>query len=250
MKILLLGSLISHEEMEKINNGSKQKASVAPNNYETMLVKGLLENGAQVDALSIPAVAAYPNSSFKRILAKQETLQCGVKVQWLPFTNIQILKQWTIHRNTRKYVRKWLKENKDEPNKVVLMYSIYPPYSGPTIKLCRKYGCHLSAVIADLPEYMYTWSGAKGLKGMYANHLKKDMLAMQSQCDSYVLFTEKMAARMGVDKKPYMVSEGFSDVSIYFLTILYPVQQALGDFAVGSQNHEGMKPRISFMPAI
>lgn len=215
MKILLLGSLISHEEMEKINNGSKQKASVAPNNYETMLVKGLLENGAQVDALSIPAVAAYPNSSFKRILAKQETLQCGVKVQWLPFTNIQILKQWTIHRNTRKYVRKWLKENKDEPNKVVLMYSIYPPYSGPTIKLCRKYGCHLSAVIADLPEYMYTWSGAKGLKGMYANHLKKDMLAMQSQCDSYVLFTEKMAARMGVDKKPYMVSEGFSDVSIY-----------------------------------
>lgn len=215
MKILLLGSLVSPEEMEKLNNGSRQKASVAPSNYETMLVKGLQENGAQVEALSIPAVAAYPNSIFKTIPAKQETLQCGVTVQWLPFVNIQLLKQWTIRRNTRKYIRKWLKENKNEPDKVVLMYSIYPPYSGPTIRLCRKYGCHLSTVIADLPEYMYTWNGLKGLKGMYANHIKNNMLAMQSQCDSYVLFTRKMAARMGIEHKPYMVSEGFSDVSIY-----------------------------------
>lgn len=215
MKILLLGSLVSPEEMEKLNNNSTQKASVAPSNYETMLVKGLQENGAQVEALSIPAVAAYPNSIFKTIPAKQETLQCGVRIQWLPFINIQLLKQWTIRKNTSKYIRQWLKENKSEPNKVVLMYSIYPPYSGPTIRLCRKYDCHLSAVIADLPEYMYTWSGASGLKGIYANHIKNDMLAMQNQCDSYVLFTEKMAARMRIENKPYMVSEGFSDVSIY-----------------------------------
>lgn len=215
MKILLLGSLISPEEMEKLNNGSKQKASVAPNNYETMLAKGLQENGAQVEVISIPAVAAYPNSIFKTIPAKQETLQCGTPVQWLPFVNIQLLKQWTIRRNTRRYIRKWLKENKNEPEKVVLMYSIYPPYSDPTVRLCRAHKCHLSAVIADLPEYMYTWGNLKGLKGIYANHLSKQMLRLQIACDSYVLFTEKMAARMGIQDKPYMVSEGFSDVSIY-----------------------------------
>ena len=58
MKILLLGSLISQESMEKLNNGSKVKASVAPVNYEIMLAKGLQENGAEVEAISVPAVAS------------------------------------------------------------------------------------------------------------------------------------------------------------------------------------------------
>lgn len=215
MKIMLLGSLISQEAMEQLNKGSREKASVAPVNYETMLAKGLQENGAEVEALSIPAVAAYPGSCFKRIRSRQEQLDCGVRIRWVHFLNIQFLKQWTIRRNVTKQLKKWLKENRNEPEKAVLMYSIYPPYTGPAVKLCKKYGCHLSSVIADLPEYMYTWKKSKGIRGFYAKHLSKQMLKLQGACDSYVLFTEKMAARMGVQDKPYMVSEGFCDASVY-----------------------------------
>lgn len=215
MKILLLGSLISQEAMEQLNNGSKAKASVAPVNYEIMLAKGLQENGASVEALSVPAVAAWPGSRFWRSPARRETLSCGILVRWLPFINVQFLKQWTISISTRRMLKKWLKQNKDEKDKVVLMYSIYPPYTAPAIKLCRRYGCHLSVVIADLPEYMYSWKNSKGITGLYARHLSKKMVRMQSSCDSYMLFTEKMAQRMGISQKPYMVSEGFSDVSIY-----------------------------------
>ena len=95
MKILLLGSLVSQESMEQLNNCSREKASVAPVNYETMLVKGLQENGAQVEALSIPAVAAYPNSRLMNIRRKNEQLDCGVSIQWVPFINIQMLKCFT-----------------------------------------------------------------------------------------------------------------------------------------------------------
>ena len=72
MKILLLGSLISAAQMEQLNSNSKEKASVAPVNYETMLAKGLVENGAKVDALSVPAVAAFPHSIYKHIDKKVE----------------------------------------------------------------------------------------------------------------------------------------------------------------------------------
>ena len=96
MKILLLGSLISAEQMEKINNHSKEKASVAPVNYESMLVKGLFENGVDVEALSIPAVAAFPNSEFIRIKGKTELLYNTVNVKWVPFLNLQGLKQLSI----------------------------------------------------------------------------------------------------------------------------------------------------------
>lgn len=215
MKILLLGSLISQEAMEQLNNASKVKASVAPVNYETMLAKGLQENGAEVEAISVPAVASWPGSSIKWICTKLEQLPGGISVRWLPFINVQILKQWSVRRSAHRALEKWLREHKDEPEKAVLMYSIYPPYTKPAVKLCKKYGCHLSAVIADLPEYMYTWKNSRGLKGMYSNSLSRQMLQLQGACDSYVLFTEKMAERMGVAQKPYMVSEGFSDASIF-----------------------------------
>lgn len=215
MKILLLGSLISAAQMEQLNSNSKEKASVAPVNYETMLAKGLVENGAKVDALSVPAVAAFPHSIYKHIDKKQETIENNIQIQWVHFVNIQGLKQLTIKKNVEKLLEQWLQENKDVKDKVVLMYSIYPPYTEPAVRLCKKYGCHLSAVITDLPEYMYSWKNMKGIRGWYSKILSEKMLELQGRCDSYILFTKPMAAKMGIEDKPYMVSEGFCDASIF-----------------------------------
>lgn len=215
MKILLLGSLISAEQMEQINNNSKEKASVAPVNYETMLAKGLVENGAELEALSVAAVAAYPHSIYKKINTKNEIIENSISIQWIPFVNIQGIKQYTIQRNTKKMLKKWLEKNKNVEDKIVLMYSIYPPYSKPAISLCKKYGCHLSSVITDLPEYMYSWKKMRGLKGFYSKKLSQQMLELQGQCDSYVLFTKPMATRMKIENKPYLVSEGFSDSTVF-----------------------------------
>lgn len=215
MKILLLGSLISAEQMEKLNNSSKEKASVAPVNYETMLAKGLTENGVVMEALSVPAVAAFPHSIYKFIDQEQETIEGDIRICWVPFINIQVLKQLTIKRNVEKLLEQWLQENKDIKDKAVLMYSIYPSYTEPAIRLCRKYNCHLSAIIADLPEYMYSWKNMKWIRGWYSKRLSKKMMALQGLCNSYILFTKPMAAKMGIENKPYIVSEGFCDVSIF-----------------------------------
>lgn len=215
MKILLLGSLISAAQMEQLNSNSKEKASVAPVNYETMLAKGLVENGAKVDTLSVPAVAAFPHSIYKHIAGKQETIENNIQIHWVPFINIQGLKQLTIKKNVEKLLEQWLQENKDVKDKVVLMYSIYPPYTEPAVRLCKEYGCHLSAVITDLPEYMYSWKNMKGLRGWYSKKLSEKMLELQGRCDSYILFTKPMATKMGIEDKPFMVSEGFCDASIF-----------------------------------
>lgn len=216
MKILLLGSLISAPQMEQFNNNSKVKASVAPVNYETMLAKGLAENGAQVDALSVPAVAAFPHSKYKYISKQQEIIENNIQIQWVPFVNIQGMKQLTIKRNIEKSLKQWLEENKDVKEKVVLMYSIYPPYTEPAIRLCKFYGCHLCAVIADLPEYMYSWKNLKGIRGWYSKNLSEKMINLQGQCDSYILFTKPMASKMNIEDKPHMVSEGFCDASVFY----------------------------------
>ncbi len=215
MKILFLGSLITSAMMEELNNHSKEKASIASVNYETMLVKGLVENGAEVNCLSVPAVAAYPNSQYKKISAKHETLFKHTSVDWIPFVNIQGLKQTTIKKNTEKLLKQWLEKNREIKDKAVLMYSIYPPYTEPALRLCHKYHCHISAIITDLPEYMYSWKESKGLRGWYSQRLSNQMLSLQGACDSYILFTEPMADRMKIKDKPYMVSEGFCDESVF-----------------------------------
>ena len=215
MKILFVGSLVSGESMEYLNSVSKKKASVAPVNYETMLIRGLSQAGAQVECLSIPPVAAYPGSRLMFMPDKMEKLDGRVDLHWLPFCNIQGLKQSSIERTVRKHLKNWLEENKNEPDKLVFLYSIYPPYAEPSIELCRAYNCHVSTVITDLPEYMYTWRGGNGLARKLNEMMRDRMMRIQDQCDSYVLFTEKMAERMGVEHKPFMVSEGFSDVSIF-----------------------------------
>ena len=125
------------------------------------------------------------------------------------------MKQLTIKRNVEKLLEQWLQENEDVKDKVVLMYSIYPPYTEPAVRLCKEYGCHLSAVITDLPEYMYSWKNMKGLRGWYSKRMSEKMLELQGKCDSYILFTKPMAAKMGIEDKPYMVSEGFCDASIF-----------------------------------
>ena len=215
MKILLLGSLITAAQMEQLNSNSKEKASVAPVNYETMLAKGLAENGAKVDALSVPAVAAFPRSTYKYITRKREVIENNIQISWVPFINVQGLKQLTIKRNIEKLLEQWLQENKDDKYKVVLMYSIYPPYTEPAIKLCKEHGCHLCAVITDLPEYMYSWKNLKGIRGWYSKWLSEKMMTLQGKCDSYILFTKPMAAKMRIEDKPHMVSEGFCDASIF-----------------------------------
>lgn len=215
MKILFVGTLVSKEEMERLNSIGKRKASVAPNNYETMLVKGLVENGAQVDVMSVPAVAAYPGNPTALVRQQREVLPFGVTVQLIPFINVQAAKQASIQRSTYRMVKQWLIANKDVDEKCVISFSIYPPYTKPLVNLCRKYHCHLSAVITDLPEYMYTWGKENPITAYFGNAMKKKMLKLQGKCDSYVLFTKKMAARMMIEKKPYVVSEGFSDASIF-----------------------------------
>lgn len=215
MKILLLGSLITAAQMEQLNSNSKEKASVAPVNYETMLAKGLEENGAKVDALSVPAVAAFPHSTYKYITRKREVIEHNIQISWVPFINVQGLKQLTIKRNIERQLEKWLQKNKEDKDKVVLMYSIYPPYTEPAIKLCKEHGCHLCAVITDLPEYMYSWKNMKGIRGWYSKRLSEKMMTLQGKCDSYILFTKPMVAKMRIEDKPHMVSEGFCDASIF-----------------------------------
>ncbi len=218
MKIFFLGSLINDKTLDDIAVKSKVKPSNAPVNFENMLVKGLEEAGADVTVVSLPTVSVYPGGNLFAWGKRKEKLNFGKEVTWIPCINLMFLKQMCATIGTRRALKKWLKKNKDVKDKVILNYSVYPPYSAPTQKLGKKYGTKTCGLISDLPAYLYKMHETKGLKTLMTDHYSNKMVKLQTGFDSYILLTEHMAKKMEIEEKPAVLVEGFSDASIFDIT--------------------------------
>ncbi len=218
MKIFFLGSLINDKTLDEIAVKSKVKPSNAPVNFENMLVKGLEEAGADVTVVSLPTVSVFPGGNLFAWGKRKEKLNFGKEVTWLPCINLMFLKQMCATIGTRRALKKWLKKNKDVKDKVILNYSVYPPYSAPTQKLGKKFGTKTCGLISDLPAYLYKMHETKGLKTLMTDHYSKKMVRLQTGFDSYILLTEHMAKKMDIEDKPAVLVEGFSDASIFDIT--------------------------------
>ena len=215
MKIFFLGSLINEGTLDMIVRRSQVKPSNAPVNFENMLIKGLETAGIETDIFSLPTVSCFPQGCLFAWGRKKEKLGFGKEVTWLPCINLLFLKQFGVEIGTRRELLKWLKKNKDEKDKLILNYSVYPPYSSVTQKIAKKYNVKTCCIVSDLPQYLYKMHKDRGIKNILIDYYSKKMVRLQGGFDSYILLTEHMAKRMQIEEKPSILLEGFSDESIF-----------------------------------
>lgn len=215
MKICFIGSLINDKTLDDIVLKSRVKPSNAPVNFENMLVKGLEAAGADTTVISLPTVSTYPQGSLFAWGRRKEKLNFGKEVTWLPCVNLLGVKQLCAKLGTYFALLRWLIANRKEPEKVILNYSVYPPYSRPTQVLGKLFGVKTCCIVSDLPEYLYKMHQSKGLKAFLNDRMSQKMVRLQTRFDSYVCLTEHMPRRMGIENKPWLLMEGFSDPSIF-----------------------------------
>lgn len=218
MKIFFLGSLINDKTLDDIAINSRVKPSNAPVNFENMLVKGLEAAGADVTVVSLPTVSTYPGGNLFAWGRRKETLNFGKEVTWLRCINLMFLKQWCATLGTYWELFRWLRKNRDDPDKVILNYSVYPPYSKPTQRMGRWFHTKTCCIVSDLPAYLYKMHETRGLKTMLNDYYSRKMVKLQTGFDSYILLTEHMAKKMQIEDKPGILMEGFSDESIFSIT--------------------------------
>ena len=218
MKIFFLGSLINDKTLDTIAINSKVKPSNAPVNFENMLVKGLEAAGADVTVVSLPTVSTYPGGNLFAWGRRKEKLNFGKEVTWLRCINLMLLKQWCATLGTYWELFRWLRRNRDEKDKIILNYSVYPPYSKPTQRMGRWFRTKTCCIVSDLPAYLYKMHETRGLKTLMTDYYSKKMVKLQTGFDSYILLTEHMAKKMQIEHKPGMLMEGFSDESIFSIT--------------------------------
>ena len=215
MKILFIGSLINSKTLDSIVEKSRVKPSNAPVNFENMLVKGLEASGGETSVLSVPTVSTFPGGCLLGWKNRTEFLDFGKKVKWIPCINLLGLKQICIEIGSYWGILRWAFKNRKEKDKVIMNYSVYPPYSKATQIMGKLLGIKTCCIVTDLPEYLYKMGKSAGIKKILNDYYSKKMVKYQSRYDSYVFLTEHMASRMGLEHKPSILMEGFSDPSIF-----------------------------------
>ena len=206
MKILYFGTVCDLVNYEKLLEGCKRKPTVATIVFESALLKGMHDNGAEIDILTYPMIPNFRQSGLLYWGRKTEALDCGYTCSWLRTLNVVLLKQLSRRLDGRRAMIEWLKKNRGEDCRI-LTYGISPFLAGDIVSLCKKYGVKCCAIVPDLPRDMFINSSAHSVKSWLRQQYLKPTLKVQGEFDSYVYLTKAMADVINPDK-PYIVVEG------------------------------------------
>lgn len=211
MKILFFGTVCDLKEYEAMVAHCKGKPTVATVVFETALLQGFGENGADVDVLSFPMIPTFPHSKYLYWGNKKEKLDMGYTATWLRTVNVPYLKQWSRRADARRKLRKWIRENQNE-ERVVLTYGVAPFLASMILQECRKTNTKCCAIIADLPRDMYNSHREDTLAQRLKNRYLGKALRVQGEFDGYVYLTEAMKDVINPEK-PYVVMEGVANAA-------------------------------------
>lgn len=211
MKLLYFGTICNKENYERMRKGFRVNPSAAPFVFETALLKGFSENGVDLEAVSFPAIPAFPRSRYLAWGHRKEMLESGYRTTWIGAINISGLKQLCQRLSSYTLLRRWLRRNAAE-EKAVLIYSAYQPVSKSIVTLCKKYRTKCFAIIPDLPRDMYSVARInpvkKALSGLYVRAAEK----VQGCFDGYIYLTRAMKDVIN-PSAPYTVVEGIANVA-------------------------------------
>lgn len=215
MKLFYFGSVCADEVFNDTVKKSKVKPSDSAQNFENALIKGFLENNVELTVVSAESIATYPKGNRLILKERKDSLNTGCASDILPAINLPLFKQNGHTKGAKKRLIKWLKDNKDESEKCVLVYGIYPAVVKSLQKLCAQNRCKIFAVITDVPSTMFTYTQNKSvLKRLFSGSYRKAAIELQGKFDGYIYLTEAMSEEVAPGK-PYTVVETIADTSIF-----------------------------------
>jgi glycosyltransferase involved in cell wall biosynthesis len=214
MKIFYFGSIISNDVMDTIVIKSKIKPSNSPVNFQYLLIKGLFFAHNELTIRTLPPIKTYPNGCMLLWKAKKEKLDFGIEIKWLATLNLNFCKQISVSINAFLSLLFWLLINVKDNNKIIISYYIYPPYSLSVIILSKIFKCKNCTIITDLPKLTYDKDNCLHLNNL-SNLTNLLLKFLQNKFDSYILLTKHMVSELKIEKKPYIVVEGFSDKNLF-----------------------------------
>lgn len=215
MKILYIGSIMTQEMVDEVTMTSRIKPSTAPVNFQRNLLKGFSTREIQMDIISLPPIAMFPNSRHVAWGAKKETFADVFKGRYIPTLNIPVLKQIGTLLSSFFMILGWCIRNVKEKEKCVLVYGQNLYIALAQISLCKIFGIKSCNIVTDPINYVSNYD-AMFIGKKFALKIQWALMnAVKRGYSSYVLLTEYMVDDYIQDGEKYIILEGVGDTSIF-----------------------------------
>lgn len=213
MNILFVGGRFEDRCYGEVVAKTKTAADDAGNLFQTRLVRGFKEAGAQVYELSAPLVGPWPTvyqDLYFRGFADARPEESGIR--YVAFNNVWGFRNLSRARALKQAVRAFLAKGGDKDLKIVV-YQPHTPFLEAAVYAKKLVpAAHIHLVVTDLPQYMNLSSGKKSLYWFFKSFDLYRLRQLIARVDSFTLLTKYMAQDLQVGGRPYTVVEGLADL--------------------------------------
>ncbi len=174
--------------------------------FNTLLVRGLVENGCNVYALSQIPKTAVPKFYYR----KGET-EKGVKFKYSTNIDIKLVYNLYVFLSAFFWTLIWgFRQKKKES--VAIFDILQAEFCAGSLLACKLCGIKAVAIVTDLPNLPGMLQ--KGKKGAIHRYIENLIDRYANSFDGYILLTEQMNEVVNREGRPYMVMEGLCDVDM------------------------------------
>lgn len=204
-KICLLFGIFPDENYQEIFARSKKGMQNAADALQKSIISGLSEYTDDIEIINFPFIGSYPKN-YSRPFAPNNTFSYnGVNGRNVRFFNGSVVKHYSIYRQAKKEIRKFLIKNNSD-NVVVLTYSLNPSLLYACATLRKEFNFRIISIVPDL--YQYTSMRNNGIRNLFKNWNYKFLIRSYKYIDGYVLLTEQMKDSLPIQDKPFAIVEG------------------------------------------
>ena len=195
MHILNAVTTCSDRVYKELFSQVKVKPAFQSQKYHRLLIEGLAAN-ARVDVIAnAPVNRSNLNKAFVRLPRETEG---GAVYHYIPAIRNPILKLMAVAAGT--FFKTLFMAGKDT---AVIVDCLNRTTAFFALSAARIRGCRCVGIITDLPDMLGGGRFSKKMANFVIRH-----------CTDYVLLTEAMNDYIGNKRKPYVILEGHSDISM------------------------------------
>ncbi len=201
-RILYISSACGENEYKEIYKDCQHFPAQQGQKFNKLMAEGFVQNGYEVDLLSSRPIIGMKKQRYKDKIDVEK----GVKYNYLKFLNYRFIRNFSLRKSAKKFVKNWCKQN---PNGLMFFDILTPIYASVALKICKKYKIKVVGIVTDLPQDI-----KKKKFNIIESYYVKQYLNNIKQCDNYVFLADQMKEKIDVTNKPYIVIEGLCDSSI------------------------------------
>ncbi len=216
MRLLFITGLYPAQIIKKLREESNGDIGNAANVFQWNVVKGLWQNDADFDVVSLPFIPAFP-MRFKKLFVPRSPIcieGCIVGTS-LRYCDLAVWKTFSMRQELKKYIFNWIREFDTERDLVILTYTPYVPFIKAIQKVKNRYpnkNIKVVSIVTDLVDDMMHFSAnQQPLKRIQSAIEKRETKRLYKLIDKFVLLSKYMVDKIPEAKDRYMVMEGIAE---------------------------------------